>query len=69
MNVNYLLERKYYENKLDEASPLTSLYDNIDNIFLKELFIVMHMNFNDLFNFMYYKKRLIIIIMQIKVEN
>ncbi|MBS5370605.1 MAG: protein kinase [Coprobacillus cateniformis] len=58
MNVNYLLERKYYENKLDEASPLTSLYDNIDNIFLKELFIVMHMNFNDLFNFMYYKKKI-----------
>ncbi len=57
MDIAYFLKTKLEENKLMEVVRTESLYSNIENKNLKQLFAIMHQRFNALLEFMKSKKK------------
>lgn len=57
MDIVYFLKTKLEENKLMEVVKTEVLYSNIENNYLKQLFAIMHQQFNSLFEFMKSKKK------------
>lgn len=57
MNIIYFLKTKLEENYLKEDVKTEELYNNIENIYLKQLFAIMHQRFNCLITFMQSKKK------------
>lgn len=55
IDINHFLQQKYREYYPTEAIKTDGLYDNISNENLKQLFAIIHHNFNELFSFMYRK--------------
>ncbi len=55
VNIQYFLKQKYEQYKLQEVLRTEELYNDINNIYLKKLFAILHQEFNRLFSFMYRK--------------
>lgn len=56
MDIDYFLRTKCEENQVEGVLRTEELYKNISNIYLKQLFAVMHQNINGLLSFMQAKK-------------
>lgn len=54
-NINLFLKQKFEQYQLDEAVRTIDLYENIANEYQKNLFAILHQEFNRLFKFMYSK--------------
>lgn len=57
MDITNFLKTKLDENRLMEVVKTESLYDNVGNGYLKQLFAIMHQRYNVLFEFMKSKKK------------
>ena len=57
VNIEYFLKQKYEQYELKEALRTEELYNDIDNIYLKKLFAILHQEFNRLFSFIYRKTK------------
>ena len=57
MDITNFLKTKLDENRLLEVVKTESLYANVGNGYLKQLFAIMHQRFNALFEFMKSKKK------------
>lgn len=55
VNIQYFLSQKYNIYKLNEVLRTEELYNDINDVYLKKLFAILHQEFNRLFNFMYRK--------------
>lgn len=55
VNIEYFLSQKYDRYELQETLRTEELYNDINNIYLKKLFAILHQEFNRLFSFMYKK--------------
>ena len=55
VNIEYFLKKKYEQYVLQEVLRTEELYNDINNIYLKQLFAILHQEFNRLFSFMYRK--------------
>lgn len=55
VNINFFLKQKYEQYMLPEAIRTYELYNNISNEHLRNLFAILHQEFNKLFRFMYSK--------------
>lgn len=55
VNIQYFLKQKYEQYELQEVLRTEELYNDINNIYLKKLFAILHQEFNRLFSFMYRK--------------
>lgn len=56
IDINYFLAQKYEEYQLSEVVKTEDLYKDISQINLKNLFAILHQEFNRLFRFMYSKR-------------
>ena len=56
MDITYFLKTKLEDNRLMEAVKTESLYNNVGNGYLKQLFAIMHQRYNYLLTFMKSKK-------------
>lgn len=54
-NINYFLQQKFEQYQLAEVVRTIELYNNICNQYQRNLFAILHQEFNRLFNFMYSK--------------
>lgn len=57
MDITNFLKTKLDENRLMEVVKTESLYANVGNGYLKQLFAIMHQRYNVLFEFMKSKKK------------
>ena len=57
MDITNFLKTKLDENRLTEVVKTESLYTNVGNEYLKQLFAIMHQRYNTLFEFMKSKKK------------
>lgn len=55
VNIEYFLSQKYDRYELQEVLRTEDLYNDINNVYLKKLFAILHQEFNRLFSFMYRK--------------
>ena len=55
VNINLFLKQKFEEYQLASAVKTLELYSNVNNQYLKNLFAILHQEFNRLFNFMFSK--------------
>lgn len=69
LDIAHFLKTKLEENRLMEVVKTESLYSNIENNYLKQLFAIMHQRFNVLFEFMKSKKKAMDILMHQRVGN
>lgn len=49
VNIEYFLSQKYDRYELQEVLRTEELYNDINNIYLKKLFAILHQEFNRLF--------------------
>lgn len=55
VNINVFLKNKYLDFQLEEALKTIDIYSNISNEYQKNLFAILHQEFNRLISFMYKK--------------
>lgn len=55
VNIEYFLSQKYDRYELQEVLRTEELYNDINNVYMKKLFAILHQEFNRLFNLMYRK--------------
>ena len=53
VNINVFLKNKYLDFQLEEALKTIDIYSNISNEYQKNLFAILHQEFNRLISFMY----------------